>query len=228
MIANHLVIGTIGVLPRSALLGPNIMRLPEGAPADVLTLTFDDGPDPAVTPRILDMLDEAGARATFFCIGERVEAHPEIIADIRDRGHGIENHSYSHPNLFSLLGPRAMRREVGRAQDSIYVHSGRRPQFFRAPAGVQSPWLAWVLAGTGASLVSWTRRGFDAVSNDAHQIASRLTTNMRAGDILLLHDGRAGGSVKQPEVVVAALGAVLKEMQRKQLRSEALHSIEWG
>lgn len=228
VIANHVVIGTFGVLPKSTLLGPNITRLPGGASSHVLSLTFDDGPDPSLTPRILDMLDDAGARATFFCIGVRVDAYPTLAAEMRDRGHGVENHSYSHPNLFSLHGPRAMQREVVRAQESIQQHSGRRPQFFRAPAGVQSPWLASVLAAEGVSLVSWTRRGFDAVSRDANRVASRLTTNMSAGDILLLHDGKAGGSVEQPEVVVAALGTVLQEMQRKGLRSEPLHLAAWG
>lgn len=198
------------------------MRLPNAVSTNELALTFDDGPDPSLTPRILDMLDEAGARATFFCIGERVDAHPGLVADIRDRGHGLENHSYSHPNLFSLLGPRAMRREVVRTQDSIHKHSGRRPQFFRAPAGVQSPWLASVLATAGVSLVSWTRRGFDAVSGDARGVAARLTHNLGAGDILLLHDGKAGGAVHRPYVVVEALARVLDEMQGRRLRSEPL------
>lgn len=228
VIANHVVIGTFGVLPKSTLLGPNIRRLPANASRDVLSLTFDDGPDPALTPRILDMLDDAGARATFFCIGERVDANPTLVAGMRDRGHGVENHSYSHPNLFSLLGPRAMQREVARARESIHRHSGRPPQFFRAPAGVQSPWLASVLAAEGMSLVSWTRRGFDAVSRDASRVASRLTSNLSAGDILLLHDGRAGGAVAQPQVVIDALGAVLKEMQHQGLRSEPLHAAEWN
>jgi peptidoglycan/xylan/chitin deacetylase (PgdA/CDA1 family) len=225
VIANHVIIGTIGVLPRSTLLGPNIRRLPDGAPGDALSLTFDDGPDPALTPRILDMLDEAGARATFFCIGERVDAHPALVAEMRDRGHGVENHSYSHPNLFSLLGPRAMQREVARAQESIRQHSGKRPRFFRAPAGVQSPWLASVLSGEAMSLVSWTRRGYDAVSRDSRQVANRLLTNLAAGDILLLHDGKAGGVVAHPRVVFDALTTVLREMQQRGLRSEPLHSI---
>jgi peptidoglycan/xylan/chitin deacetylase (PgdA/CDA1 family) len=225
IIANHVVIGTIGVLPKSRLLGPNITRLPVSAPSDVLALTFDDGPDPLLTPRILDMLDEAGARATFFCIGERVEAHPAIVRNMRDRGHGVENHSHRHPNLFSLLGPAAMRREVTQAQDSIANHAGERPRFFRAPAGVQSPWLAPVLASAGLSLVSWTRRGYDAVSSDGRRVAARLTANMRAGDILLLHDGKAGGAVERPRVVIEALGSVLQEMQQRGLRSEALHTV---
>jgi peptidoglycan-N-acetylglucosamine deacetylase len=227
VIANHVVIGTVGVLPKSTLLGPNIRRLPHTPSSNVLTLTFDDGPDPSLTPRILDMLDDAGARATFFCIGERVEAHPHIVAEIRDRGHGVENHSYSHPNLFSLQGPGAMKQEVIRAQESIHKHFGRRPQFFRAPAGVQSPWLGPVLGAAGLSLVSWTRRGYDAVSSDSRRVADRLVNNLGAGDILLLHDGKAGGVVERPRVVIESLGAVLREMQHRGLRSEPLHSFTW-
>lgn len=226
VIVNHLAISTVSMLPRCGWLGPNLTRISsERAKGSLIALTFDDGPDPAVTPRVLDLLDRAGMRATFFCIGERAEAHPDLIRTMRDRGHGIENHSYSHPNSFALYGPGAMRREVIRAQDGIEQAAGRRPQFFRAPAGMQNPWLAAVLASAGVSLVSWTRRGFDTVSDDGLRVAGRLTRGLTAGDILLLHDGHAAGPMKRPQVIDDALSAVLDEMHRKGLRSEALHAI---
>jgi len=226
VIVNHLAISAVCMLPRCGWLGPNLTRISsERASGNLIGLTFDDGPDPAVTPRVLDLLDQAGMRATFFCIGERAEAHPDLIRAMRDRGHGIENHSDSHPNSFALYGPRSMHREVTRAQDRIEQASGRRLQFFRAPAGMQNPWLAAVLASAGVSLVSWTRRGFDTVSDDGLRVAARLTRGLSAGDILLLHDGHAAGPIKRPQVIDDALAAVLDEMQRKGLRSEAMHTI---
>jgi peptidoglycan/xylan/chitin deacetylase (PgdA/CDA1 family) len=217
LVANHAVIGTAGLFPRSGWLGPNMTRLPAGrARANVLALTFDDGPDPALTPRVLDLLDQAGQKATFFCIGERAEAHPDLIAAMRARGHGIENHSHSHPNSFALGGPRRMAREVARAQEAIERCGGGRPSYFRAPAGIQNPFLHGVLANAHLSLVSWTRRGFDTVSRSGARVASRLIgAGLSAGDILLLHD--------RSPVALEALPIVLDDMQRRGLRSEALH-----
>ena len=150
--SNHALIGTAGLFPRSTWLGPNITRLPpESAHGGVMALTFDDGPDPAITPRVLDLLDQTDQKATFFCIGQRAEAYSELVAAMRRRGHGVENHSHSHPNTFALLGPRRMAREVMRAQDAIEQSGGGRPTLFRAPAGIQNPWLSSVLADADSS-----------------------------------------------------------------------------
>lgn len=216
--ANHAVIATAGLFPRSRWLGPNVTRLPdEVARKGIVALTFDDGPDPSLTPRVLDLLDRAGQKATFFCIGKRAEAHADLIANIRARGHGVENHSYRHAHGFALQGPWRMARDVALAQDAIERSGGGRPAFFRAPAGIQNPWLNGVLADANLSLVSWTRRGFDTVSRDAARVASRVIgSGVAAGDILLLHD--------RSPVAVEALPRVLDELQRRGLRSEPLHA----
>ena len=91
----------------------------------VVALTFDDGPHPEVTPAVLDLLDQAGARATFFCVGRRAEAHPDIVAAIRERGHGVENHTYSHPNGFAFMA---------RAGSGERFSALRRPLSVRAAA----------------------------------------------------------------------------------------------
>jgi peptidoglycan/xylan/chitin deacetylase (PgdA/CDA1 family) len=225
IVANHVAITTAGMFPRCGWLGPNLTRIPDRrAGGGVVALTFDDGPDPLVTPQVLDLLEGAGARATFFCIGRRAEAHPEIIAAIRERGHGIENHSYSHPNGFALRGPSGLDREVREGQDAIERSGGGRPRFFRAPAGIQNPWLPEVLDRAGLDLVSWTRRGFDTVSHDATRVAARLVRNLGAGDILLMHDGSAAVVDGRP-VVLEALPRVLHAISEKGLRSESLHSV---
>lgn len=225
LVGNHAVVGAAGMFPRSGWLGPNITRLPEvQAQAGVVALTFDDGPDPELTPLVLDLLEQAGARATFFCVGRRAEAHPDVVATIRDRGHGVENHTLSHPNGFAFRGPRGLLREIQCGQTAIERAGGGRPHFFRAPAGIQNPWLSLVLAGAGLTLVSWTRRGFDTVTHDAARVAARLGRGLRGGDILLLHDASSARNARGRPVVLDALPRVLDQMDRRGLRSEALHT----
>jgi peptidoglycan/xylan/chitin deacetylase (PgdA/CDA1 family) len=225
VVANHLVIAAACMSPRSGWLGPNMTRIPSDRVHNQIALTFDDGPDPVVTPKVLDLLEQAGSRATFFCLGERAAQHADLIGMIRDRGHGVENHTQRHPNTFALRGAGAMRREVLQAQDSIEQTAGRRPRFFRAPAGMQNPWLFPILAAAGLSLVSWTRRGFDTASASSATVASRLTRGLAAGDILLLHDGYASTRTRDPGVVIDALARVLEAMQKLELRSEAMHRL---
>ncbi|MEM1203868.1 MAG: polysaccharide deacetylase family protein [Acidobacteriota bacterium] len=172
--------------PRSHWLGPNLTRLPGDDPA--VALTFDDGPDPEVTPRVLDLLEAADLRASFFVIGRRAERHPRLVADIASRGHRIENHTHRHAPAFAFGGPRSMGEDIGRAQRLVTEITGRPPAYFRAPAGMRNPLLEPVLAGLGLHLASWTRRGFDTIDRSPQRILSRLTKGLRAGDILLLHD----------------------------------------
>ena len=226
IVGNHLAIGAAGMCPRCGWLGPNITRLPAArSHGSLVGLTFDDGPDPAVTPAVLELLDAARAKATFFCIGQRAATYPDLVAAIRARGHGVENHSYSHPNGFALRASRGLKREILGAQQAIEHAGGGQPRFFRAPAGIQNPWLAGVLAAAGLSLVSWTRRGFDTVSRDGGRVASRLVRGMRPGDILLLHDGSSARDASGRPVVLEALPRVLDAMCRKDLRSAALHAV---
>ena len=225
LVGNHAVVSASGLFPRSDWLGPNITRLPVGqARLGVVALTFDDGPDPEVTPKVMELLKQSGNRATFFCVGRRAEAHPHIVADLRAAGHGVENHTYSHPNGFAFRGMRGLRVEIERGQAAIERSGGGRPVLFRAPAGIQNPLLATVLARSGLSLVSWTRRGFDTMTSNGSRVAARLGRNLRGGDILLLHDAssaRVGGG---KPVVLDALSRVLDHMGRKGLRSEALQT----
>jgi len=210
VVADHLLISAGGLLPKSRLLGPNMTRLPKSAPGNAVALTIDDGPDPAVTPQVLSLLETHGARATFFCIGAQVRAQPGLAREILARGHAIENHSEHHLHRFSLLGPKAMADEVVRAQESIHAVTGAVPRFFRAPAGLRNPFLEPVLARADLELVSWTRRGFDTVRTDAAAITRRLTRALAAGDILLVHDGHAALSALGTPVILSVLPALLQ------------------
>ena len=210
MLADQLLLTAAGLTPRSALLGPNWTRLPAAAAGRrELALTLDDGPDPRITPRVLDLLDERRAKATFFCIGERVQRHAELAREMVRRGHSVENHSQRHLNYFSLLGPRALVAEIERAQDTIGITTGQHPLFFRAPAGLRSPFLDPVLSRLGLRLASWTRRGFDTVSASAEAVFSKLTRDLGAGDILLLHDGHAALTGRGVPVILEVLPRLL-------------------
>lgn len=229
VVADHLLLAGSGLLPRSALLGPNLTRLPEPARARrAVALTIDDGPDPEVTPQVLAILDRSGARATFFCIGRQVASHPELAREIVARGHALENHSYSHRHDFSLLGPRRIAQEIGEAQSTIRAISGSAPRFFRAPAGLRSPLLEPALARAGLALVSWTRRGFDTVSGDPRRVLERLTRDLAAGDILLLHDGHAARTRSGAPVILEVLPRLLDTLAAAGLATVTLRSATAG
>ncbi len=218
VVADHLALTVAGLLPRLSLLGPNLLRLPPAATPRV-ALTFDDGPDPEVTPRVLDLLDRHRARASFFCIGERVERHATLAREIVARGHRIENHSYHHSKAFSLYLPGRQHSEITRAQRAIAEVVGRAPELFRAPAGLRNVFLEPILAAEGLRLVSWTRRGFDTVSRDAGRVAEKLILGLGPGDILLLHDGTPARDADGRPVALEALERLLAEMQRRGLVS---------
>jgi peptidoglycan/xylan/chitin deacetylase (PgdA/CDA1 family) len=219
--ANQLALTAAGLLPRCSLLGPNLVRLPDAAEGRV-ALTFDDGPDPAVTPHVLDLLDRHRARASFFCIGRLVLAHPRLAREIHERGHRVENHSFRHSNAFAFQGPSRLRAELERAQEAIGGCLGRAPVLFRAPAGIRNPWLDPVLARLGLRLVSWTRRGFDTVTRAPERVTRRLARGLASGDILLLHDGSCARDASGRPVVLEVLPALVGELERRGLRAVRL------
>ncbi len=217
--ADHMALTGAGLWPRSRLLGANHTRLPADAAArGEIALTIDDGPDPRVTPAVLDLLDAHDARATFFCIGERARAHPDLCREIVRRGHAVENHSQRHRHSFSLSGPRGFGRELQAAQTTLTDITGQVPAFFRAPAGLRNPFLDPVLHRLGLRLVSWTRRGFDTRERDPITVLRRLRRSLRAGDILLLHDGHAARAASGQPVVLEVLPALLRSIAAAGLR----------
>jgi peptidoglycan/xylan/chitin deacetylase (PgdA/CDA1 family) len=223
LLANQLLLTGMGLWPRSRALGPNWTHLPPAAAArGEVAITIDDGPDADVTPRVLAVLAERRARATFFCIGERVARWPQIVRDCVQQGHAVENHSYRHANYFSLLGYEALCTELQQAQSGIEHASGAAPRFFRAPAGLRSPLLEPALQRLGLTLASWTRRGFDTVRGDAQAVLARLTRSLSAGDILLLHDGHAARTAQGTPVVLEVLPPLLEAIARLGLRTVTL------
>lgn len=190
----------------ASLLGPVIWQGPPDVKA--VSLTFDDGPSES-TPRLLDLLDQHRAQATFFVCGRNVRRLPAIAREIVARGHELANHTDTHEPLY-LTRSRFIRQQVTDAQDEIAAATGVKPTLFRPPFGCRWPGLAGVLNEQGLSLVMWS-----AISSDwrlpAAEVVVRLERRTRAGAIFCLHDGR--GLAANPDVS-STLGAVRVIMPR--------------
>ncbi len=219
IVVNHAIFTVAGLLPRTSLLGPNWTRLPAATHnADAIAMTIDDGPDPVVTPQVLDLLDAFGVRATFFCIGAKAQRYPELAREIVARGHALENHSQVHVHTFSVTFPGALTREIDAAQRTLETLSGERPMFFRAPAGLRNLFLEPVLRRLDLRLAAWTRRGYDTRERNPHVVAQRLLDGLAPRDILLLHDGNAALTVEGKPVILAVLPRVIDAARQRHLR----------
>ena len=223
VVLNHVLITATGLWPRSEGLGPNVQRLPPAAVArGAIAVTIDDGPDAETTPLVRETLAALGWHASFFCIAERARQQPALVRRIVAAGHDVQNHSAHHRHHFSVMGPRALEREVGDAQSILADITGCRPHAFRAPAGLRNPFLDPVLHGLGLHLVSWTRRGFDTREADPARVLARLARGLAGGDILLLHDGHARRSGSGRAVLLDVLPALAERCRGAGLHPETL------
>jgi peptidoglycan/xylan/chitin deacetylase (PgdA/CDA1 family) len=191
MLASHVPFLWGTLRPGSRLFSPVLTRLPTTEP--VVWLTIDDGPSDD-TAAMLDLLDAHAAKATFFLVGERARARPQLVREIVRRGHGIGNHSHGHPqSVFWALGPARMRDEVGSAQAELIDISGVVPRWFRAVVGMANPFLAAALREHGLARVAWSARGYDAVAADPATVVARIERVLAPGTIVLMHEGARHG-----------------------------------
>jgi peptidoglycan-N-acetylglucosamine deacetylase len=156
----------------------------------LIALTFDDGPNPAYTPQILDILAAHGVKATFFMVGRAIEAHPEVAAQVMQQGHEIGNHTWHHYSL-NYLGPRAIHWELESTDDLIRQLGYQAPIPFRSPYGHSLLFLPWVLNQMHRANVLWSIDPKDWDAKSADEVITRLDGNLHCGGILLLHDGDA-------------------------------------
>jgi peptidoglycan-N-acetylglucosamine deacetylase len=173
----------------SPLFGPAIGRLPrsgDGTPR--VSLTFDDGPNPVATPRILDALGDAGIPATFFVLGRHAERWPELVARAAREGHQVANHGFHHRKLHDR-GPSYVRCDIAMGRAAIENADGGTPRLFRAPHGFRSPWVTAIAASLGERTVGWSLGVWDTALPGAAEIARRVVEGARARSIILLHDG---------------------------------------
>jgi peptidoglycan/xylan/chitin deacetylase (PgdA/CDA1 family) len=156
--------------------------------AGAVALTFDDGPIPQKTERVLDLLKARGVPAAFFCIGYRVKDHGGLVQRMHREGHLLGNHSYWHGKLFDLQPASAIADELRATDAAIQEAAGVVPRFFRPPYGVTNPMVAAAVKEAGHTTVGWSLRSFDTVTKDSAKLKARVTASLKAGDVILFHD----------------------------------------
>jgi peptidoglycan/xylan/chitin deacetylase (PgdA/CDA1 family) len=173
-----------------------------------VALTFDDGPNPVDTPKLLDLLREKGVKATFFVVGKRADQYPEIVRRAWAEGHLVENHTWSHHHLFCFLLPRRLRAEIERGTESIRRICGSRPRYFRSPVGLRHPLLRPFLKEAGLEYISWSVRTCDTLTENSTVLARRILNKVASGDIILLHDHLPAGANVMLETLPQVIDAL--------------------
>jgi peptidoglycan/xylan/chitin deacetylase (PgdA/CDA1 family) len=193
MLASLIVAGTAVALGshgafhrNSPIFGHSLARLPTNEKE--VALTFDDGPNPTATARVLDVLAAENVPATFFLLGRHVEQWPELARRVTESGHGLGNHGFHHRKLH-FRGPRYVRRDLELGTDAIARATGTRPRFFRAPHGFRSPWVTSIARDLGQRTIGWTLGVWDSDRPGTDEIVRRSVEGCVPGAILLLHDG---------------------------------------
>jgi peptidoglycan/xylan/chitin deacetylase (PgdA/CDA1 family) len=226
--ATTLAAGAAWSVPALAPLVPSlcrslrIQRTLTSGDEPVVALTFDDGPHPQGTPQTLEILAAAGARATFFLVGEQVRRWPRIAADIAEAGHGIALHGDRHRNLLRIP-PRSLARDLDRGHQEIVAATGVVPALYRPPYGIFSHAGLAIARRRGWTPLLWSRWGRDWTRRATPEgIAAKVTERLGAGDVLLLHDADHYSAPDSWRRTVGALPLVLAEIERQGLRTIAL------
>lgn len=217
------VIAVDGVVrPGSGLFIENVTHGPRGSGA--VALTFDDGPDPEVTPAVLDELKRGGAQASFFVVGTALAAQPELARRMLAEGHVVANHSWHHSYKQSFRLHRWQTEELLRAEQSIEAATGRpSTKLYRPPVGLKTGDLARAVDDLGLRMVAWSVHSRDTLDPDPRSIAQRVLKRVRSGDIVLLHDGsRVPGGRKR---CVEATRLILAGLREKGLRCVTLTEL---
>lgn len=224
LIANHALVALAGILPRAQIFGPCQSRLTRANAPGRVAVTFDDGPDPEVTPAVLEILEDRGVVATFFPIGRRAAAHPSLVERITATGHTLGNHSWNHSPGFFFHSTRRLAEEIDRSQELLEILGGERPTHFRAPAGIRGPFLQPMLKRRNLVLTAWSRRGYDTTDTHSTRVLARLTRRLGPGDILLLHDGSSARASDGRAVVLNVLPRLLDAIEARGLTPTTLTS----
>jgi peptidoglycan/xylan/chitin deacetylase (PgdA/CDA1 family) len=225
--AAHVAAGTVayGVgAPRSSMFGRVVSR--GRADANRVALTFDDGPTPGATDRILDVLREEGVTAAFFVVGANVEKSPDLLRRIRDEGHLVGNHSWHHDHLGMFRAAGYWRDELARTDEAIEGVVGVRPGLFRPPMGVKTPAIMGAARRAGKVVVAWSRRARDGKHpTTVERIRDRLITGVGSGEILLIHDGVEPNQPRDPAVSVEAVRPVIRGVRASGLEFGRLDAL---
>ncbi|MCC2591314.1 polysaccharide deacetylase family protein [Chryseobacterium sp. MFBS3-17] len=160
---------------------------PPGQEERLVALTFDDGPTP-LTPKFLELLNQYGQKATFFCIGKQIEQYPEVFKRTINAGHEIGNHTFSHQTKTGFLSTRAMVSEIEKADVIMEKHAGIKTDLYRPPFGITNPHIARAIQRTGKKSMGWTIRSLDTTGDSETRILNRIIPAVKPGSVILLHD----------------------------------------
>jgi len=216
-------LATSGVLfPRLEMYAPIVASGPAGSAQ--VALTFDDGPHPVTTRRVLEVLAPTRHRATFFVLGEKVRRHPDVVREIHSAGHTIGVHGDWHDRLHSFRMPRSVRAEISRAEDAVEAVTGSRPRFFRPPLGHTSVTTVRGVRLAGATLVGWSLRTYDGVrSCSPEAVLKRVDRAIKGGAIILLHDAAEHDDFEP--AAVRALPRLVALLDARGLTSVGLNTL---
>jgi peptidoglycan-N-acetylglucosamine deacetylase len=205
-------------------------RLAGFGPPGHVALTFDDGPDPASTPRFLDLLSRRDVRATFFMLGSMVAAAPGLAGEIAAAGHEVAVHGWDHRYL-TLRGPAAAYDDIARSRDAIADVTGQAPAYFRPPYGVLSGGALLAIRRLGLRPLLWTCWGREWVPGaTAETVSTTLSQGLSGGGTVLLHDSDCTSPAGASRAALGALPWLLDECERRGLRAgtAAEHALTGG
>lgn len=210
--------------PTCRWFGEVIVEGPKANPSSPrVALTFDDGPDPEVTPMILDALAAERVHATFFVVGERVTKHPHLVARIVAEGHSLGNHSFDHPPLIALTGAR-IDQQLDDTAAAITAAIGHDVKWFRPPFGLRDPRVLSRARQRGMQTVLWSCSPRDWQEPPPEEIRSRVLAEVTDGAIVLLHDGDARAGCGRPHTA-QALPELLRELKSRGFRIVSLDEL---
>jgi peptidoglycan/xylan/chitin deacetylase (PgdA/CDA1 family) len=199
--------------PRGALLGKVLWRGNRRGVA----LTFDDGPHPLYTPRVLEILERFQAKASFFVIGKHLEKHGDLVSSMSRAGHVVGNHSYRHLRTMSFLSSSKIRQEILQCQEEVAKWAGYQPHFYRQPAGFRNPKIFGILKELGIEMVGWQVRAFDTQLRDPQTIARKILEKIQPGGVILLHDGSDSEQNQDRTPTLEALPAILQGLKDREM-----------
>jgi peptidoglycan/xylan/chitin deacetylase (PgdA/CDA1 family) len=194
-----------------------------GPAAARVALTFDDGPDPDLTPKLLDRLDDLELRATFFCLGEHAAAHPDLVREAVRRGHQVETHGHRHEHHFARR-PAWIRADLDAAVDALGA-AGVRPRWFRPPYGQTTGPTMVEARRHHLELVLWSVWGREWDEPDAAHVAHRVGAALEPGAIVLLHDRDVDSPPGSAQRALDALESIVGELDRRRLSAVTLDTL---
>lgn len=186
-----------------------------------VAITFDDGPNPEFTPKVLELLKVYKAKATFFCIGKQIEKNPELLIKIINEGHTIGNHTYSHDNLFGFFSTDKVISELNQTNKVVLEKTGLKLNLYRPAFGVTNPRIKKALKTTQLQAIGWNKRSLDTTSLSKENILKRASKNLKKGDIILLHD-----SNEKTLWVLEQLLLILQKQNLQAITVDCLFNIE--